>query len=97
MNAMQETADLAMQPQPEMIAQALAVIRPQGAILLVSIHPMTRAIVAQSFVMPLETQAAVDWAVAQNEKQAGVYFTVNITTATHKKSTKADVVQAVAF
>ena len=97
MNAMQETAELAMQPQPEMIAQALAVIRPHGAILLVSIHPMTRAIVAQSFVMPLETQAAVDWAVAQNEKQAGVYFTVNITTATHKKSTKADVVQAVAF
>lgn len=97
MNVMQETADLAMQPQPEMIAQALAVIRPHGAILLVSIHPMSHAIVSQSFVMPQETQAAVDWAVAQNEKQAGVYFTVNITTATHKKSTKNDVVQAVAF
>lgn len=82
----------------ELIADGLKVIRPAGAIQLVAICPQqTRPIDCRSFVMPEDIDEAASWAYETNKTTRNVYFTVNMTSQHSKKSSKGDIIQAIAY
>lgn len=72
-------ADAAQNPAPDAaeIERAIVLFRPSGGILLTSIHPVQKGLEGRIFVMPDELGEAVEWALTQNERGCGVYWTPN--------------------
>lgn len=84
---------------PAAIAEALQVIRPVGAILLVSIDPLQRHnnIQARTFIMPGEAGQASAWAAELNNSGLNLYFTPNLARPMNKKAGKEDMLRAFSF
>jgi hypothetical protein len=89
--------DTDQHPNTQAIVDALGIIRPSGAILLVAICPKKQSpIQARSFLIPDEAHDAAAWSLKLNAQGMNLYFTVNVTGQSGKKASKDDMVQALA-
>jgi hypothetical protein len=90
---MHEPADQLF-PNGDTIANAIEMLCPAGALLLVSIDPRITSnnTAGRTFQMPAELHIATAWAVERNELGHNVYWTPNEAREIDKKSSKADMV-----